>query len=61
MKKIRVIVIVADQKEPVPPCGSCRQVIAEFADEYTEIVMANLNMDYKVLKIDDLLPFGFKL
>ena len=61
MKKIKVICIVADTKEPVSPCGACRQVIREFSDNETIIILANLNKDYKLYTIEELLPYAFKL
>lgn len=61
MNKISVIAIVADTSGPVSPCGACRQVISEFSDEKTVIILANLKHDYKVIDIDELLPYRFKL
>ncbi len=61
MKKISVIAIVADTTDPVSPCGACRQVISEFADDDTIIILANLKLKYKVMDIDELLPYRFKL
>ena len=40
-KRFKSIFICADSKEPVTPCGACRQVLAEFADDM-EIVSLNL-------------------
>jgi cytidine deaminase len=28
----RALAVVADTKEPISPCGACRQVLAEFGD-----------------------------
>ena len=61
MKSIEKICIVADTSGPVSPCGACRQVIKEFATDDTVIILANLNKDYKLLTIDELLPYGFVL
>lgn len=61
MKKIKIIIIVADTRTPVSPCGACREVISEFADESTEIILANVKKDYNVYKIDDILPLRFIL
>lgn len=61
MKKIKVIVVVADTTGPVSPCGACRQVIKEFSDENTVIILANLNKEYKIMTMEELLPYGFQL
>lgn len=61
MKKIDTIVVVADTTGPVSPCGACRQVIKEFSTETTTIILANLKYDYKIMTMDELLPYGFML
>lgn len=61
MEKIKTIVVVADTTAPVSPCGACRQVISEFSDESTTIVLSNLKKDYKIMTLDEILPYRFKL
>lgn len=60
MKRLRVLVVVGDTPGPLPPCGVCRQVIAEFADAKTQIIMANLRGAYAVTTKAELLPFPFE-
>lgn len=59
MKTIDTIVVVADTEGPVSPCGACRQVIKEFSTNKTTIILANLKKEYKVLTMEELLPYGF--
>lgn len=61
MRKIKLIAIVADTTGPVSPCGACRQVIKEFADDDTVIILGNLKRDYKLVTMEELLPYGFEL
>jgi cytidine deaminase len=43
-----------------PPCGSCRQVLREFCDPETfEIVLAKNIDEFKVFKLEKLLPNSF--
>ncbi|GHT76345.1 cytidine deaminase [Bacteroidia bacterium] len=49
-------------KEPVPPCGSCRQVILEAQNRYkhpVKMLLCGKNEIYKIEKITDLLPLAF--
>lgn len=61
MRKIKLIAVVADTTGPVSPCGACRQVIKEFADDDTIIILGNLKRDYKLMTMEELLPYGFEL
>lgn len=43
-----------------PPCGICRQVMAEFADPKTfKIVLGTSENDYKVYTLAEILPLCF--
>ncbi|MRH42444.1 cytidine deaminase [Aquibacillus halophilus] len=53
------LAVVADTKRPVPPCGSCRQVMSEFFDKDMKIHTSNLTNDVKTMTMDELLPFSF--
>jgi cytidine deaminase len=52
------LVVVADTESLTPPCGTCRQIIWEFA-KHARIVLANLNGQSEEVSIKDLLPRAF--
>lgn len=58
--EFEAIAVAADTRRPVPPCGSCRQVMSEFFDGAVKIYMSNLQMDTKTITMEELLPFSFK-
>ncbi len=51
--------VIADHPEPVPPCGGCRQRLAEFAGPDTPVTMANLAGDRRTETLGALLPAAF--
>lgn len=57
---IQALAVVAKYPKPVPPCGMCRQVMAEFADDIP-VVMGNLEGETAVERSSSLLPHMFKL
>jgi len=52
------LVIVADTEQLTPPCGTCRQIIWEFA-KHAKIVLANLRGQKEEVDIVHLLPKAF--
>jgi len=54
------VVVASAENSPWPPCGFCRQVIAEFATEDTEIILTNTEQKEKALKFSELFPMAFK-
>ncbi|EDS76541.1 cytidine deaminase [Clostridium massiliodielmoense] len=58
-KKLKAIALVGDLSTYTTPCGICRQVISEFSDENTEIILIKNENDYKVKKLEDLFPGAF--
>lgn len=59
-KNIQAMAVAADSDRPVPPCGSCRQVMSEFFDVNTTIYLTNIKQEIKTLNIEALLPFSFQ-
>lgn len=42
------------------PCGVCRQVMAEFCDQkHFEVILARSDQDYKIFRLEELLPESF--
>lgn len=58
-KKFSHIVVVTDTKMQTPPCGMCRQVMAEFFDDNTQIWIGNLKEVKSVFTFKELLPEAF--
>ncbi|GAA0297421.1 cytidine deaminase [Gracilibacillus halotolerans] len=59
-KEFEALAVVADTNRPVPPCGSCRQVMSEFFTEETEIYITNLQLNTKQTTMEEILPFSFQ-
>lgn len=53
------IAVTGDTNKPIVPCGACLQVMTEFFQPDTEIVLSNKSGEYKVYKFSDLLPLTF--
>ena len=56
--KITDVMVVTDVSPPWPPCGMCRQVIAEFGPGI-QIHAANLQGESSSLKFEELFPDAF--
>ena len=52
------LVIVVDTEQLTPPCGTCRQIIWEYAKS-AKITLANLKGQSEIVDIRDLLPKAF--
>jgi cytidine deaminase len=56
--EIHEIMVVTEATPPWPPCGMCRQVIAEFGKS-PKIYLANLKGDFQTLQWQELYPLSF--
>ncbi|MFL0267841.1 cytidine deaminase [Candidatus Clostridium radicumherbarum] len=57
--KIKAIAIVGDIKAYTYPCGICRQVISEFADAESTVILAKNENDYITKTLEEVLPGAF--
>jgi cytidine deaminase len=56
---IAEVLVIADSPEPVPPCGGCRQKIAEFAGPDVRVTLCTTDGASKEMTVADLLPGSF--
>jgi len=57
-RQFESLAIVTDARELCPPCGACRQVLWDFAQNIT-IVLARDQEDFTVMKLSELFPNAF--
>ncbi|PRD43313.1 cytidine deaminase [Phyllobacterium phragmitis] len=58
--EISEILVVAEKLEKCPPCGGCRQRLAEFAGPETPLHLCDDKGVVETVLLKDLLPHGFK-
>ncbi|MGJ7039927.1 cytidine deaminase [Shinella sp. BE166] len=58
-KKIVEMAVIAEKLPLCPPCGGCRQKIAEFAKAKTPIYLCDETGVKKTMTMEELLPHGF--
>lgn len=58
-KQISEVLVVSAADKPWPPCGFCRQVIAEFATDKTLIHTANNKGTIKTFTFPEIFPEAF--
>ncbi len=60
-RKPLIVAIITDYPQPIPPCGACRQVIAEF-NEDAVIVMYSIKSKVKqIVRLSEIFKSPFKL
>ena len=59
VREFSTIVVVADTREPISPCGACRQVLSEFAPEL-KVVLVTLTGAVEEWSLAELLPRASK-
>ena len=59
IKSAEYLAVYTDTVEYASPCGACRQVMKELLDPKCRIILINSKLQYKVVSIAELLPFGF--
>jgi cytidine deaminase len=60
-REIREILVIGESEEFLPPCGACRQVIAEFAPPTAVVHMCNRDGACRDTTVAELVPFIFRL
>ena len=58
-RDIAEVAVIADAPAPVPPCGGCRQKIAEFAGADVVVTMATTDGATLKMTVAELLPGRF--
>ena len=58
-RTISAVLVIADSDPAVTPCGGCRQKLAEFGNQNTSVLLADLNGVQTQTTLGDLLPGAF--
>lgn len=59
--RVREVLVIGDSEEFLPPCGACRQVLAEFASPATQVHMCRRTGECRTTTVGELIPHSFLL
>jgi len=60
LRRPQAVAVVTDTDPPAAPCGACREVLAEFAEDLP-VLLCNLQGDRRLIQLSELFPLPFKL
>lgn len=58
-RRFTAIAIAGSGDGYCPPCGMCRQFMAEFCDDDFDVILAKSVDDYRIVSMKSLLPYTF--
>jgi cytidine deaminase len=61
VREIREVLVIGETEDFLPPCGACRQVMAEFAPPTAVVHMCNRSGACRETTVGELVPFVFHL
>ena len=53
------LAVYGDTKEPISPCGACRQVMAEFFESDSKVILIAEDKSTVEMTVGELLPYSF--
>ena len=53
------LAVYGDTKEPISPCGACRQVMAEFFKSDSKVILIAEDKSTVEMTVGELLPYSF--
>jgi cytidine deaminase len=59
-RAIEAVVVVTETDPPSPPCGLCRESLAEFAEGDLPVLLVNTAGARRLHRLGELLPFPFE-
>ncbi len=58
-RDFKAIAVICKGELIASPCGACRQVIAEFLEQDSPVILANEQGEYQLTSVKELLPGAF--
>lgn len=58
--RFSALAVIVDTKEPVSPCGACRQVMAELCPRDMKVYLGNVSGEIQETTVGELLPGAFQ-